>query len=139
MVYHIKKLTVIAGLRGICLFIMVALAGCSETCTPDASIGRYNMKTAAGTYDLNLSQGGSGSISRNGQKEAITWEWDNGQVFLHLSRDLIDDLGNLIGHPTPPNVAHFRSGYFGMDPKCRKGHAIELALGDREVRFSRID
>jgi hypothetical protein len=97
------------------------------------------MKAAADTYDLSLSQDGSGSMSRNGKTEPLTWEWGNEQVFLHLSRELLDDLGNLIGHKTPPDAAAFRSGYFGLDPKCRARHAIELSLGESTASFSRID
>jgi hypothetical protein len=135
----IKKLTGLARLEGICLLTMVTLIGCSQTCTSDAAIGRYHMKAAADTYDLSLSQGGSGSMSRNGKTEPISWEWNNEQVFLHLSRELLDGLGNLIGQRTPPDAANFHSGYFGLAPKCRAGHATELALGEAAASFSRID
>lgn len=97
------------------------------------------MKTAADTYDLSLAKDGSASISRKGQEESITWEWNNQQVFLHVSRELLEDLGKLTGHQTPSDAANFRSGYFGLEPKCHAGQATELALGEGGASFSRIN
>jgi hypothetical protein len=134
-----KTLTGMARRKALCLLTMAALVGCSHTCTPAATVGIYSMKAAADTYDLNLAKNGSGSISRNGQAESITWEWANQQVFLHVSRELLEDLGKLIGHQTPSDAAGFRSGYFGLDPKCHAGRATELSLGEGGASFSRIN
>jgi hypothetical protein len=136
---YIKKLTHIVGTSGIYLLTMAALPGCSQSCTPDATVGKYKLKSTSDTYDLSLSKDGSGSLSRNRQSESISWEWANDQVFLHLSRELLEGLGNLVGHHTPPDAAKFQSGYFGLEPKCHAGHATELTLGTGEASFVKIN
>ena len=124
---------------GICMLMMAALAGCSETCVPSAPVGLYTMKAAANTYVLRLKEDGSGSLSRNGQTDEIRWEWANEQVFLHLSRERLENLSELIGQRTPPDAANFHSGYFGLDPVCRSGQTTELNLGENAARFSRTN
>jgi hypothetical protein len=134
-----KTLTGMARLKALCLLTMAALVGCSHTCTPAETVGIYSLKAAADTYELNLAKDGSGSISHNGQAESIRWEWANQQVFLHVSREILEDLGKLIGHQTPSDAASFRSGYFGLDPQCHTGRATELSLGEGGASFSRIN
>ena len=118
---------------------MTLLSGCSQTCTPVATVGHYSLKSGADMYELSLMKDGSGSLSRNGKREDITWEWvaSSEQVFLHMSRELLENLSALTGRPTPLDAAPFRSGYFGLDPKCRSGLATELALGEDAAHFVR--
>jgi len=122
--------------------VATSLAGCSQACTSVAVAGRYTMRSGTDVYELNLAKDGVGSLSRNGVVEAFNWEWwsESEQPFLHVSRGLLDDLMGRAGHPTPRDSANFRSGYLGLDPKCRAGSAAELDIGvDGELRFVRID
>jgi hypothetical protein len=135
----VRKPSELARREALTLLVLLALTGCGQTCTPATAVGRYAMQSTADTYGLSLSKDGSGSISHNEKTELISWEWTNEQVFLHLSRELLDDLDNLAGHRAPADVANYRSGYFGLDPECHAGKATKLALGDTSLSFSRIE
>jgi hypothetical protein len=108
--------------RCVCAAGMLAisgLVGCSQTCTQAAVVGKYMMRSRSDTYELRLSNDGTGTLSRNGEPmERLTGEWGSSseQVFLHVSRAVIGRLLALIGRATPAGVANFRGGYFWPKP-----------------------
>lgn len=128
-------------LYAISTLAIVVLTSCSQTCTQAAITGNYTMRSGSNTYDLSLSNNGTGTLYINGKMmEHLSWErWSgNDQIFLHVSRGMLDRLDALTGHAIPAGVANFRSGYFGLSPECSSGSAKQLVIGvDDTVAFSR--
>ena len=101
-------------LYAISTLAIVVLTSCSQTCTQAAITGNYRMRSGSNTYDLSLSNNGTGTLYINGKMmEHLSWErWSgNDQIFLHVSRGMLDRLDALTGHAIPAGVANFRSGY----------------------------
>jgi len=125
------------------ILALAGLAGCSQTCTHAEIVGNYTMRSGSDTYDLSLSNNGTGTFYANGKMiERLSWErWpENEQIFIHISREVLDRLDALTGHTIPAGATNFRSAYFGLRPECRFGSAKRLAIGvDGTLAFSRTN
>jgi hypothetical protein len=110
------------------------------------------MRLGPDVYELNLRKDGTGSLSKNGVPEALTWNWwaQSEQAFIHVSVDTIDDLNAHVGVPTedemearagvPKDAPKTRSADLGLVSECSAGLASELDIGvDGKQRFVRTD
>lgn len=127
---------------GSCVLLVATMIGCSQSCTPSAAVGKYRMTAEGHIYELRLSTGGLGTLSRDARAENIKWEWQNDQVFLDLTGDLAKDLTVLSAPLSKRDAAtKVRRVYLGLVPKCRSGSTTELylRLEEPEPHFSRSE